>query len=91
MLNTNPNFSSPRISASLSGNPELIYPRPVHIPPPSFTAPVPFPCMNIAIDPNRISLFSNLPIQQLLELALLIIGSGFHLLPEIPTLSVPTM
>ena len=58
MLNTNPNFSSPRISASLSRNPELIFPRPVHIPPPSFTAPVPFPCMNIAIDPNRISLFS---------------------------------
>ena len=58
MLNTNPNFSSPCISASLSRNPELIYPRPAHIPPPSFTAPVPFPCMNIAIDPNRISLFS---------------------------------
>ena len=61
MLNTNPNFSSPRISASLSRNPELIFPRPVHIPPPSFTAPVPFPCMNIAIDPNRISLFSKPP------------------------------
>ena len=60
MLNTNPNFSS-RISASLSRNPELIYPRPVHIPPPSFTAPVPFPCMNIAIDPNRTSLFSKPP------------------------------
>ena len=61
MLNTNPNFSSPRISASLSRNPELIYPRPVHIPSPSFTAPVPFPSMNIAIDPNRISLFSKPP------------------------------
>ena len=61
MLNTNPNFSSPHISASLSRNPELIFPRPVHIPPPSFTAPVPFPCMNIAIDPNRISLFSKPP------------------------------
>ena len=58
MLNTNPNFSSCRISASLSRNPELIYPRPVYIPPPSFSAPVPFPCMNIAKDPNRISLFS---------------------------------
>ena len=61
MLNTNPNFSSPRISASLSRNPELIYPTPVHIPPPSCTAPVPFPCMNIAIDPNRISLFPKPP------------------------------
>ena len=61
MLDTNPNFSSPHISASLSRNPELIYPRPVHIPPPSFTAPVPFLCMNIAIDPNRISLFSKPP------------------------------
>ena len=61
MLNTNPNFSSPHISASLSRNPELIYPRPVHIPLPSFSAPVPFPCMNIAIDPNRISLFSKPP------------------------------
>ena len=61
MLNTNPNFSSLCISASLSRNPELIYPRPFHIPPPSFTAPVPFPCMNIAIDPNRISLFSKPP------------------------------
>ena len=61
MLNTNSNFSSPHISASLSRNPELIFPRPVHIPPPSFTAPVPFPCMNIAIDPNRISLFSKPP------------------------------
>ena len=91
MLNTNPNFSSPRISASLSRNPEIIYPRPVHISPPSFSAPVPFPCMNIAIDPNRISLSLNLPIQQLLELALLIIGSGFPLSPEIPTWSVLTM
>ena len=61
MLNTNPNFSSSNISASLSRNPELIYPRPVHIPPPSFSAPVPFPYMNIAIDPNRISLFSKPP------------------------------
>ena len=61
MLNTNPNISSPHISASLSRNPELIYPRPVHIPPRSFTAPVPFSCMNIAIDPNRISLFSKPP------------------------------
>ena len=61
MLNTHPNFSSPHISASLSRNPELIHPRPVHIPPPSFTAPVPFPCMNIAINPNRISLFSKPP------------------------------
>ena len=33
MLNTNSNFSSPHISASLSRNPELIHPRPVHIPP----------------------------------------------------------
>ena len=66
MLNTNPNFSSPHISASLSRNPELIYPRPVHISPPSFSAPVPF-------------------------LALLIIGSGFPLSPEIPTWSVLTM
>ena len=61
MLNTNPNFSSPCISASLSRNPDLIYPRPVHISPPSFSAPVPFPCMNVAIDPNRISLFSKPP------------------------------
>ena len=61
ILNTNPSFSSPHVSASLGRNPELIYPRPVHIPPPSFSAPVPFPCMNIAIDPNRISLFSKPP------------------------------
>ena len=61
MLNTNPNSSSPCISAFLSRNPELIYPRPVHIPPPSFSALVPFPCMNIAINPNRISLFSKPP------------------------------
>ena len=61
ILNTNPSFSSPHVSASLGRNPERIYPRPVHIPPPSFSAPVPFPCMNIAIDPNRISLFSKPP------------------------------
>ena len=61
MLNTNSNFSSPHISATLSRNPELIHPRPVHIPPPSFTASVPFPCMNIAINPNRISLFLKPP------------------------------
>ena len=61
ILNTNPSISSPYVSASLGRNPELIYPRPVHIPPPSFSAAVPFPCMNIAIDPNRVSLFSKPP------------------------------
>ena len=61
ILNTNPSFSSSHVSASLGRNPGLIYPRPVHIPPPSFSVPVPFPCMNIAIDPNRISLFSKPP------------------------------
>ena len=34
MLNTIPSFSSPHVSASLGRNPGLIYPRPVHIPPP---------------------------------------------------------
>ena len=61
ILNTNPSFSSSHASASLGRNPGLIYPKPVHIPPPSFSAPVPFPYMNIAIDPNRTSLFSRPP------------------------------
>ena len=61
ILNTNPIFSSPSASTSLGRNPGLVYPRPVQIPLPSFSAPVPFPCMNIAIDPNRISLFSKPP------------------------------